>query len=124
MTDRDQAFADVLGQADRVVAAAGHRGEDREWQPLSPPMPAFACLSLPSFCSWLPLRFLNHLVGLDRPAVVRRMLTACTTALQQFENGVPIDQTRCDELVFAHEFIRLVRHIECAGPKDYALGAD
>ena len=52
------------------------------------------------------------------------MLTARTAALQQFENGVPIDQTRCDEFVFAYEFIRLVRHIERAGTKDYALGAD
>jgi hypothetical protein len=78
----------------------------------------------PFFLFVASARFLNHLVGLDRPAVVRRMLTACTTALQQFENGVPIDQTRCDEFVFAHEFIRLVRLIECAGSKDYALGAD
>jgi hypothetical protein len=59
-----------------------------------------------------------------RPPVAGRMLPARTAALQQVENGVPIDQTRCDEFVFAYEFIRLVRHIECAGTKDYALGAD
>jgi hypothetical protein len=50
--------------------------------------------------------------------------TACAGPLQQVENGVPIDQTRCDEFVFRHEFVWLVRHFECAGPKDNSLCTD
>jgi hypothetical protein len=68
--------------------------------------------------------FRSFWVGPNLIARHQRASTACAGPLQQVENGVPIDQTRCDEFVLRHEFIWLVRHFKSAGPKDDSLRTD